>query len=70
MLVSSELMLRGGIEREESRGAFFRSDFPNTDDDKWMKNIIYKQVDGETVLETADVDLKYCGPGTKSHAKA
>ena len=70
MLVSSELMLRGGIEREESRGAFFRYDFPNTDDEKWMKNIIYKQVDGETVLETADVELKYCGPGTESHAKA
>ena len=70
LLISSELMLRGGIAREESRGAFFRSDFPNTDDEKWMKNIIYKQVDGETVLETAPVDLKYCGPGTRSHATA
>ncbi len=70
MLVSSELMLLGGIKREESRGAFFRYDFPNTDDEKWMKNIIYKQVNGETVLETADVDLKYCGPGTRSHATA
>ncbi|MDP6064534.1 MAG: FAD-binding protein [SAR202 cluster bacterium] len=70
LLISSELMLRGGIARKESRGAFFRSDFPNTDDEKWMKNIIYKQVDGETVLETVPVNLKYCGPGTKSHATA
>ena len=63
-------MLRGGIEREESRGAFFRSDFPDTDDEKWLKNIVYKQVDGGTVLEAVPVDLKYCGPGTRSHATA
>jgi succinate dehydrogenase/fumarate reductase flavoprotein subunit len=25
--------------REESRGAHFRSDFPNRDDKKWMANI-------------------------------
>ncbi len=70
LLISAELMLRGGLEREESRGAFFRFDFPNTDDENWLKNIVYKQVDGEVVLEAVPVDLKYCSPGSKSHATA
>ena len=70
LLTSAELMLRGGIERQESRGAFFRSDFPDTDNENWLKNIVYKQVGGEIVLDTVPIDLKYCGPGTRSHATA
>lgn len=70
LLTAAELMILGGIERQESRGAFFRSDYPDTDDTHWLKNLVYKQVDGETVLEAVPVDLKYCGPGTRSHATA
>ena len=62
LLVASELMLAGSLERKESRGAFFRDDYPETDDSNWLRNIIYKQVDGNLVLDTVPVDLKYCGP--------
>ena len=62
MLLTSELMLMGGIERKESRGAFFRADYPETDDANWLKNLIYRQVDGEPVIDSVPVDLKYCGP--------
>ncbi|HXW11326.1 MAG TPA: hypothetical protein VD694_01100 [Nitrososphaeraceae archaeon] len=34
-----EVILRSALMREESRGAHFRSDFPNRDDKKWMANI-------------------------------
>ena len=66
LLISAELMIRGGIKRRESRGAFFRSDYPDTDNENWLKNIVYKQVDGEIMLKSVPVDLKYCGPRSKT----
>jgi len=59
---------RGSLERRESRGAFFRDDYPEIDNENWLKNIIYRQVDGELVLETVPVDLKYCAPETERAA--
>ena len=70
LLLVSELMLVGGIERRESRGAFFRDDYPETDNERWSKNIIYRQVEGETVLEAVPVDMKYCGPEAEPAVKA
>jgi len=63
-------MLMGGIERKESRGAFFRADYPETDNDNWLKNLIYKQADGGPVIETDEVDLKYFGPRSSSAVSA
>jgi succinate dehydrogenase/fumarate reductase flavoprotein subunit len=38
-LIVSEAILRSALIREESRGAHFRSDFPNKNDEKWKVNI-------------------------------
>jgi succinate dehydrogenase / fumarate reductase, flavoprotein subunit len=38
-LIVSEAILRSALMREESRGAHFRSDFPNRNDEKWRVNI-------------------------------
>jgi len=38
----AEMIIESAIEREESRGAHYRSDFPETDDINWKKNIIKK----------------------------
>ncbi|MDP7628474.1 MAG: FAD-binding protein [SAR202 cluster bacterium] len=62
MLLSAELMFKCSLERKESRGAFFRSDYPNTDENNWLCNIIIRQVGGESVIDTVPVDLKYCRP--------
>ena len=62
MLLTAELMLLGSIKRKESRGAFFRDDYPETDNDSWLKNIVSKQVDGSPDLTAVPVDLKYIGP--------
>ncbi len=43
----SKAIMRASLEREESRGAFYREDFPQRDDDNWLKNILLK-LDGET----------------------
>jgi succinate dehydrogenase/fumarate reductase flavoprotein subunit len=40
-------ILQGSLLRMESRGSFFRSDFPNQDDQSWTKNTRYRLVKGE-----------------------
>lgn len=40
MLLLSKLVVESALEREESRGAHYRRDFPETNDVKWKKNII------------------------------
>jgi succinate dehydrogenase / fumarate reductase flavoprotein subunit len=39
MLDCAECMVEAAIERKESRGAQFRTDFPERDDEEWLKHI-------------------------------
>lgn len=40
-------LLQGSLARRESRGSFFRKDFPNQDDQEWLKNTCYQLGNGE-----------------------
>jgi succinate dehydrogenase/fumarate reductase flavoprotein subunit len=40
-------ILKGSLLRMESRGSFFRKDFPDQDDQNWMKNTCYRLEKGE-----------------------
>ena len=40
MLTIARLMIRLALQREESRGVHFRSDFPQRDDGQWQRHII------------------------------
>jgi succinate dehydrogenase/fumarate reductase flavoprotein subunit len=40
-------ILRGSLLRRESRGSFFRKDFPDQDDQNWLKNTCYRLAKGE-----------------------
>jgi succinate dehydrogenase/fumarate reductase flavoprotein subunit len=40
-------ILKGSLLRKESRGAFFRNDFPDQDDQNWLKNTCYRLEKGE-----------------------
>ena len=50
-------ILQGSLLREESRGSFFRKDFPNQDDQDWMKNTCYRLVKGELQITHRPVKL-------------
>lgn len=41
MLLVAQLICRGALERTESRGAHYRSDFPQTDDLRWRRHLVY-----------------------------
>lgn len=38
------LLIKSAIQREESRGAHYRADFPERDDENWKKHIIVRSV--------------------------
>lgn len=49
-LVVCEAIIRSALMRQESRGAHYRSDFPNLDDEKWKVNIYCRKVRRGMVL--------------------
>ena len=53
MLEYAEVIVRGAIARQESRGGHARRDFPTRDDDNWFKHTLaYREADGPR--------LEYC----------
>ena len=42
MLILAEAMIEGRLERKESRGSHYRTDFPQRDDANYMKTTVAK----------------------------
>jgi succinate dehydrogenase/fumarate reductase flavoprotein subunit len=53
MLLVGEMVCRSALERTESRGAHFRSDYPQENDDSWLVNIQVRRAASGLVLERA-----------------
>ena len=63
MLTALMLETQFCLFRKESRGAFYREDYPMTDNLNWLKHVVgYKGANGELILETLPVDLSYAQP--------
>jgi len=45
MAVLARLMLRAALLREESRGAHYRKDFPERDDEHWKRRQVFRRAD-------------------------
>ncbi|GAI46294.1 unnamed protein product, partial [marine sediment metagenome] len=41
LIILADLIANSALQREESRGAHYRVDFPDRDDVNWKKHIIY-----------------------------
>jgi succinate dehydrogenase/fumarate reductase flavoprotein subunit len=62
MLTASELTARSALAREDSRGAHFREDFPDTDNPRWLINIYLARNGAGPKLWTEPVRLSRLKP--------
>ncbi|MDH4361196.1 MAG: FAD-binding protein, partial [Nitrospirota bacterium] len=63
MLDCAEAIIMGALTREESRGAHFRTDFLNRDDEQWLKHVLlYHTADGPPRVEYLPVTITQWEP--------
>ncbi len=62
MLVTAEAIVRGAIERDESRGAHYKPAYPERDDERYMKTTIAEYDPGEIKLSFRPIDASLYKP--------
>ncbi len=58
MVLCGEMFLRASLERKESRGWHFREDYPEMDNEKWLKWITLKDAEGQMTVSTENVPIE------------
>jgi succinate dehydrogenase / fumarate reductase flavoprotein subunit len=64
-LLLGEVVTRGALARQESRGSHARIDFPQRDDQQWLKHTIARLANGEIRLSYTDVDVTHYEPAER-----
>lgn len=66
-----EAVVRASLAREESRGAMYRMDFPHTDDDRWLCNLLLTRTQSEWKIQESPVEEVYftLPRGTRPYGK-
>jgi succinate dehydrogenase / fumarate reductase flavoprotein subunit len=62
MLELARVIVKGARLRDESRGAHYKPDFPNRDDENFLKTTKAAFVDGAPQISYEDVDIQYIKP--------
>jgi succinate dehydrogenase / fumarate reductase, flavoprotein subunit len=63
MVDACELIIHSSLERKESRGPFFRGDFPATDNKNWLVANVLKKSGNGLRFEQRPYDLPFFVPG-------
>jgi succinate dehydrogenase / fumarate reductase flavoprotein subunit len=68
MLDCADMIVTSALERTESRGAHTRLDFPNRDDENWLKHILLtKQPDGSEKMSYLPVTITQFQPQERKY---
>jgi succinate dehydrogenase / fumarate reductase flavoprotein subunit len=70
MLELARVVVRGAIRRDESRGAHFKPDFPERDDDGWLRTTKASWSPDGPVFEYEPVDVSIIAPRKRSYVEA
>ncbi len=72
MLELALVMTKGALLRDEFRGSHYKPDFPQRDDQNWLKTTIatYDPAQDEPVISYVPVDLRYLKPIARDYSKA
>jgi succinate dehydrogenase / fumarate reductase, flavoprotein subunit len=67
MLDNAEATCIGAIERKESRGAQYRTDFPERNDDEWLKHIDLSRNGGGPEISYSEVTMTQWEPQERTY---
>ncbi len=72
MLELSEVITKGAFCRDEFRGSHFKPEFPNRDDEKFLKTTIatYDTKNDEPIISYEPVDMRYLKPVLRDYTQA
>jgi succinate dehydrogenase / fumarate reductase flavoprotein subunit len=67
MLDNAECVVVGALERKESRGAQFRTDYPERNDDEWLKHINLTYSDDGPEISYSEVTITQWQPEARTY---
>jgi succinate dehydrogenase / fumarate reductase flavoprotein subunit len=67
MLVNAEATCVAALHRTESRGAQFRTDFPQRNDDEWLKHVVLSRNGDEPELDYSEVKITQWEPQERTY---
>ncbi|MEO8648032.1 MAG: succinate dehydrogenase flavoprotein subunit [Acidobacteriota bacterium] len=68
MLQIARVITLGALNRNESRGAHYKPEFPDRDDDQWMKSTIAEYAEEAPVLSYEAVDISLIEPRKRDYS--
>lgn len=70
MLYLAKVMTKGALLRDESRGAHYKPDFPERDDERFLKTTMAKfdPATGEPIITYAEVDVSLIPPRKRDYS--